>query len=611
MKWFTDTSLRIKVPIIFGVLLMLLVGIPCFLMYGYYYNTFSATLDKTLQNAMDSNAGELSDLVNSITVGIDVVNDNENAYITDGEGTMSSIGRFVVEEKHKEELGYLYQLQLQLLDNKANFRGLFDAIFKTKSSDVDSALIIMQEYEISKYLSVMYGEKILSGSVFYTDKEVNQREWYQKTLEQDGEFYWFSIENEHDKLYLAKLLKYKDYRNMGYSVRNMGVVLLGFDLTWIEERIDMNALTEDTCIFLTDNVGHVLYSSGYEQQLSERDLTAMLSETVSGETVYQSFGGVRYIIQKNEIGQGLSMFTLIPLYDVQQMTAQMVKVILVVMLVIIILGVLLVSILSKYMLRPIVKLSEQMEKGKLEEIENRYMRKDEVGLLYQGYNRMQKKIHELITEIWDSAERQKKVEIRALQAQINPHFILNTLSSIGCYALMCGQDQIASQLTKLSCVIRYNVRNPHAMVSLREELDIIRKYEDIQKLNYNDNFQVHYILTPACEDVLVPKMIIQPLVENSMLHMKVADGKGEITIVTRMQDAQSLVIIVADSGTGAEVEQINRYIKGECELDTARDSFGVRNVFERIRLIFGENGDLFYRTDKEGHTEAVITIKVG
>ena len=610
MKKLRDVSLRMKVPVIFAVLLMLLVGIPCFLMYEYYYDTFSATLDKTLRNAMDSNAGEVSDLIDSITVGIDVVNDNENAYITDGTGTMSSIGRFALSEENPEEIGYLHQLQLQLVDNKENFRGLFDAIFKTKSAELESALIIMQEYTVSKYLSVMYGDKIWSGSTFYSNKGLEKHDWYRKTLERDGEIYWFSVEYDWDKLYLAKLLKYQDYRNAGYEVRDLGVVLLGFDLSWIEERIDTNELTEETRIFLTDSSGNILYTGGYGRELSERDLADLVSETVSGQTVYRNYDGTRYIIQKNDIGLGLNMFTLIPMYDVQQMTSQMVKIILIVMLAIIALGVLLVSVLSKYMLRPIIHLSEQMEKGRMESVENGYAGKDEIGLLYWGYNQMQKKIQELIQETWDSAEKQKKIEIQALQAQINPHFILNTLSSIGCYALLNGQDLIASQLTKLSCVMHYNVRNPHAMVSLREELDIIRKYEEIQKLNYSDNFRVQYMLSPVCEDILVPKMIIQPLVENSIIHMRSAAGRGEITIVTRMQDAQTLVIIVADSGTGADIERINHYIRGECELDTAKDSFGVRNVYERLRLIFGENGDLSYRTDREGQTEAVITIKV-
>ena len=148
------------------------------------------------------------------------------------------------------------------------------------------------------------------------------------------------------------------------------------------------------------------------------------------------------------------------------------------------------------------------------------------------------------------------------------------------------------------------------MVTLKDELDMIRKYEEIQKLNYSDSFSVLYLLSPDCEEILVPKLIIQPLVENSILHMRSLSKRGMITIKTRMQDEQTLVIIVADSGTGADIENINHYIRGECELDTATDSFGVRNVYERIRLIFGENGDLIYRADGEGYTEAVITIKV-
>lgn len=605
-----DISLRIKVPVLFAVLLLCLVGIPCFLMYKYYYDTFSNTLDKSLESAVDANAEEVSNLINSIVAGIGVVNDNENAYIANDTSTMSGIGRFLLSEEKKDQIGYLWELQLQLLDNKNNFNGIFEVIFKTKSTEIDYALIVEQEYMISKYLPMMKGDRISSGNSFYSGKGMEQ-EWYHQTIKMDGGIFWFGVDYDQEKLYLAKLLKYKDFRKAEYKVKDLGVILLGFDLSWIEDRINTNELTEGTTVYLVDNSGKVLYTVGSERHVAETDLTGLLKEMVSGERIYRNYEGVSYLVRKDDVGQGLNMLTLIPRYDVQKMTAQMVKIILIVMVTIIGLGILLVSLLSRYMLKPIIDLSWQMESGRMEPINEELGRKDEIGLLYLGYNQMQEKIQELLKETWDSAQRQKKVEVRALQAQINPHFILNTLSSVGCAALLCGQDQIASQLTTLSSIIHYNVRNPYALVSLREEIGIIQKYEEIQKINYSDIFQIHYVIASDCEEILVPKMIIQPLVENAIVHTKTVSGCRKITVVARMQDMKTLVIIVADSGKGADVDRINRYLRGECELDTARDSFGVRNVYERLRLIFGENGDLNYRTDLEGYTEAVITIKEG
>lgn len=606
-KRFRDISLSKKVPVIFGLLLFLLVGIPCFAMYGYYYNAFSQMVDKSLSSAMETNASELSNLINTISNGIDVIMDNEETNITDTSNNFSAVANLILNYEKSDEVGHLYNFVQNTSAGKNQFKELFDTILGTTSSTPKSILIVLEEYPIAEYLGKWVGT---SSTAFISCADLESEEWYQKTIEKDGEFHWFSLKDEPDKIFLTKLLKYRDFRNQEFQIRNMGVILLGFNVDWIEERITTSELTEGTQIYISDTNGNVAYANKTQDGLSEEIVPSLLQETVSGEGIYREYEDNQYLVQKNDLGHGLLMFTLIPVYDVEQMTSQMMRVIMIVMLVIIVLGVLLVGILSKYMLKPILRLSAQMETGLVEQIEDDYMAKDEVGQLYRGYNQMQMKIQELIQEAWQSAESQKKSEMRALQAQINPHFVLNTLASVSSYALMNGQDQIASQLTILSTVMRYNVRKPDVMVPLREEIANIRKYEEIQRLNYDDSFTVNYSLDSECEELFVPKLIIQPLVENSIIHMVTNGEKGEINIVARMQDEQTMVVTVADSGMGVDTERINQYMRGERSLDTAKDSFGVRNVYERIRLIYGKHGDLIYRTDRDGHTEAVVTIRV-
>ena len=605
-KKFYDISLSKKVPIIFGLILLLLVGIPCFAMYGYYYNAFSKTVDKSLSVAMENNAEELSNLIDTIANGINVIMDNEEAYITDYSSTLSAVAEFIVCDD-AQKTGDLYNYMNRLNANRNQFRDLFDTILGTTSVEPKSFLFVMDEYPVSEYL----GKWVGSGSaIFVSCANVEKEEWYRETIAKNGSFLWFSLDEEPGQIYLTKLLKYKDYRNEIYRERYLGIVMIRFNVDWIEERINTSEFTEDTKIAITDTAGKVIYSNRKGNGLSERVIAELIQDTVSGKSVYREYEHVQYLVRQNFLGQGLFMFTMIPMYDVEQMTSQMVQIIIMVMLCICVLGIFLIGLLSKHMLQPILRLSAQMETGLVEQIEVGAMGKDEIGQLYQGYNLMQKKIQELIQEAWNSAEKQKKSEMRALQAQINPHFMLNTLASISSYALMNGQDQIANQLTILSAVMRYNVRKPDVMVPLYEEIENIRKYVEIQRLNYDERFTIIYTLASECEAILIPKLIIQPLVENSIIHMATSGRRGEINIVTRMQDKQTLVIVVADSGVGVDTEHINRYMQGECSLDTARDSFGVRNVYERIRLIYGINGNLTYRTDRDGHTEAVVTIQV-
>lgn len=604
---FKDISLRKKVPIIFGMLLLVLVGVPSFAMYRYYYRTFSETVDKSLSVAMENNAGELSNLIETISNGIDVIMDNEEAYISHGDSTLSAIAEFIVTYEPQEEVGHLYESMELLNNNRKQFKDLFETILGTTSAEPSCFLFVMDEYPISEYLGKWVGK---SSVLFMSCDNLDGEEWFHETIVKNGEFYWFNLEDEPGQIFLTKLLTYKDYRNNAYRERNMGIVMMGFNIDWIEERISTSEFTEDTQIVITNTDGKVIYSNRKGSGLSEGVIADQLQNIKLGESMYQEYEHVQYLVRRDNLGQGLLMCTLIPAYDVEQMTAQMARVIILVMLFICVLGVILVGVLSKYMLRPILRLSAQMEAGLVEQIEDETMGKDEIGQLHQGYNQMQRKIQELIQEAWDSAEKQKKSEMRALQAQINPHFLLNTLASVSSYALINGQDQIASQLKSLSAVMRYNIRKPDVMVPLREEIDNIRKYIEIQRLNYAERFSVIYTLSPECEEVFVPKLIVQPLVENSIIHMVTNGKKGEINIVARMLDEQTMVIIVADNGVGVNTEKINRYMRGEYSLDTAKDSFGVRNVYERIRLTYGKNGDLAYRTDREGHTEAVITIYI-
>lgn len=97
----------------------------------------------------------------------------------------------------------------------------------------------------------------------------------------------------------------------------------------------------------------------------------------------------------------------------------------------------------------------------------------------RAYNRQHERIQELILQVQDSLEKQKRAEIHAPQVQMNPHFIYNTLGAISCRALLSGEDEIAQQITALTAIIRYNVKDPDALVPLRSEFDIIMRYEEI------------------------------------------------------------------------------------------------------------------------------------
>ena len=235
-------------------------------------------------------------------------------------------------------------------------------------------------------------------------------------------------------------------------------------------------------------------------------------------------------------------------------------------------------------------------------------RTDEIGFLYRNYNQSLIYIQRLIEEIHVNMEKKNKAEIHALQIQINPHFIYNALGTIACSALLEGKDEIAEQITALSTIIRYNVKKPDELVCVKEELTMLHCYESIYQMSYKDRLQFSYNVDPLCMEIKIPKMLIQPLIENGIQHgVDFQDGAGQIFISITIEK-YDLFIRVANNGRTMNTEMFNKFIQALPPMNN-KESLGVRNVYDRIKLRFGDNGDLKYRINEAGHTEAVIIIR--
>lgn len=601
-----NISLRLKVPLIVCMILVILVGSTSLFLYRYYYKMFSNTVKKTIESTVRLNVNEIANLNDTIFSVIEMVNNNETAYLLPSGGrNFSNIAAQIIEYEKKEDQSNLAETITLLNMNKKMFTNTFTIALHLTRRESHAALLVPSAYPITHLLGVW--SKIGDTGILKSSK-AESCFWYQKAEELAGENYWFCEEEYPEKIFLTKQLNYRclDEENE-YSVRPLGVFIMEIDMQWIEARIQKEELTQGSQIYLTDQQGEILYAAG-EQQLSQREVSDYMGQEEM-ELQYNKFHDTQYLVKKNDLGYGLYMLTAVPIYDIEQMAAQMVRVILVVMMLVLLFGIIFMVLFSRWLVNPIVKLSKQMQKGVIEYVDADYYGEDEIGLLYQRYNSMQSKIQTLMKKNWERAEKQKNAEIHALQMQINPHFVFNTLSSVSSLALITGQDEIAKQLNLLSDIMRYNTRNPDALVSLAMEISMIRQYEEIQRFSFDDCFHFYYEIAEDCEDILIPKLIIQPLVENAIIHSRNRDGKGSVLISARRSDTKLLVIKVTDDGQEADVEQINRYLRGEVTLDSDKESFGIRNVYERLRLVYNEKGTLEYGRTKDGRTEATITIQ--
>lgn len=256
---------------------------------------------------------------------------------------------------------------------------------------------------------------------------------------------------------------------------------------------------------------------------------------------------------------------------------------------------LLVIILSYYIPRsitmPITRISRvtnQVAKGNLS-VRAAAESGAEARMLSDSLNAMIDKINELLDQVTTEQIRLRKAEFELLQAQINPHFLYNTLDTIVWLAEAGDQKRVVSMVGNLSDFFRTSLNQGKDIISIREELAHVRSYLEIQQVRYQDILRYEITVPEDLYEYKIPKITIQPLVENALYHgIKNKRGQGTITVTGKSKE-NGFVLYVRDNGIGMTQERLNEVRAGIQKLSyTGKEIYGLYNVNERIRLNFGE-----------------------
>lgn len=208
--------------------------------------------------------------------------------------------------------------------------------------------------------------------------------------------------------------------------------------------------------------------------------------------------------------------------------------------------------------------------------------KDEFGFLLLRFNRMNNRIQMLIQENYEIQLKEKEAEIQALNMQMNPHFLYNTLNIMNWMAIEAGQKELSKMLVGLSSMLHYTSRKDWLAVHLSEEIEWMTHYFYIMTTRFEDRFDVQYQFEPEMYEKKVPRLLFQPFVENSILHgFDQLESGGLITVSGRREDGYR-IFEVTDNGRGMSEEMIQRI------LDKKSTSVGIKNTMARIQMTYGE-----------------------
>ncbi|WP_248927197.1 sensor histidine kinase [Paenibacillus hamazuiensis] len=345
--------------------------------------------------------------------------------------------------------------------------------------------------------------------------------------------------------------------------------------------------------FETDTRSHL--------QIRNRD-GAVLIQTSSGYEASSS----DIVWSKNLETENWVVEARIPYHDFYESSGVILKYSLRIAIVALIFGALIGWFFSFRFTRPIQKLTQSIRRfgeGDLS-IRTPVYTKDELGFLSESFNRMTGQIRDLIEEISLKEKLKSEAELKTLHYQINPHLLFNTLNSIQWKARLAGQDDIQKMLHHLIAVLEGSFNIQQVLVPFHKELEVALNYMEIQRYRYGDVFTYAVQAEDHLADCLIPRMVLQPLLENIFFHGFV-DGKGHIDI--RITGSERLIRLeIADNGMGIKPEHM-KYIEQGQKVPGKKGGLGMRNVDERFKLHFGDGYGITVQSQRNQGTKVIMT----
>ena len=264
--------------------------------------------------------------------------------------------------------------------------------------------------------------------------------------------------------------------------------------------------------------------------------------------------------------------------------------------------------------KPLSKLTKAMKQVSDGDMETYLAVKgeDELSVLANGFNKMLVNLKEYVNKSIEDEKEKKRIEFMILLAQINPHFIYNTLHTVIYMASKTHNEEIVDMVRSFITILQDGVKiNQEGLVTpLGQEIEVVRQYVNIQKYRYRDRFDIVWNIEEELLLQKVPRTILQPIVENSLLHGLLLTDKKGIIRVEAFSQLENIIITIEDNGIGMEKDTIHRILNGleDSKQPNKMRSIGLSNVLERIKYLCGEQYGMDIKSEQGTFTRFIITL---
>ena len=535
---------------------------------------------------------------------IEFIADNSVREIQNTLDQVSANAQLHIEQQIQD---YLF-LESILTDNNgeidSNVKDRFQTMYDTRGDIVSITVLDIQ------------GNILLSTPNYQvkTDIDIKNKEWFRNTLDQDRLFY---ITNPS----LQEIYKYNydwtyalsgNVQIPGKSYSDSLVVRIDKDFTQISKICSNTSLQERGYIFLIDNDDNLLYHP--DQSVI---MTGQASEPAIDD--YKNINNSGFfrnsynetIVTKADMNYVNWSFVGVSYEDeTAGVTREIIQYIFLILLISIVVIIILSIFIARQISRPVQQLESSMRQVTAGDLETRisiHSSEREVRALADSFNHMVSRIQKLIREKQKEQELKRKSDLDALQAQINPHFLYNTLDSIVWMAECNQNDEVIQMVDALAMLFRISTSGGKNMISLEDELNHAKNYMLIQKSRYTNQFDFEITVEDELKELIVPKIILQPLIENSIYHgVRYLVDPGIIKVTAEIVD-DLLYIYIFDNGNGMTKEELKNIWNKKPK---KHRGVGIKNVKDRIQLMMGKEYGLSYESEIEEGTTAIITLPV-
>lgn len=501
-----------------------------------------------------------------------------------------------------------------------------ETVIKEEDDYVDSGIgKNMRSYEMSSQafsdtllsradissIMIFGKKKMLLNRSMYTYQKValdySKLDWYAKAVAKPQDAI-ITGPNRHsffdtDDEVISLSREVQSYENGTFR----GVILINLNMNKITEICNSFQEKQENFICIINDKGELVYEQqngrerfAFDEKENRQELNTALGKTK--ESCFRlNYRGEKYLVTRTDMKTtGWTLVSMVPYKSVMAETMAISGVMILAVAITLIVTLLLLNRILTGVVKPLKKLEKYMVQVNPDNMDQRMeiLTDDEIGHLSMKFNQMMNRIRNLKEQVIEEQEDKRKYELQALQAQINPHFLYNTLDSI-IWMAETNDSNIVAMTEALAKLFRISLNKGNEEISLERELEHVKNYLIIQSMRYADKFTYEISAEPGVERCRTIKLILQPIVENCIYHgIKKKRGTGKITIRAYRRE-QNLIIEVSDDGCGMPEEICRKILSDEIESENISGSgIGVKNVNERIQLRFGKKYGLSYSSEE-------------